>query len=354
MRAPVLHGKRLMSYDEVPEPGDPGLGEVLLSVGLCGICGSDLHLFDSDMADLQAAGGGIVLGHEFGATVLATGKGVEGWEAGDRVVATMPEPCMNCTFCRRGQTDLCYQHHRIDMERAGIQRTGSLGGGGYGPMIKTLATRLLRIPDVLDDRQAACVEPAAVGFHAVRNAGMRFGDRVAVLGAGPIGLFTLQCALAAGAARVVVVEPVAARASVATRLGASAIIDPRSGGDTPAAVAAALGGAPDVVFDAAGVPATLQAAVDIVKPNGQVMMVGVAFNNAPIRPSSWVTKRVSLRAAFAYSRADYRATIELMSQGRIRVEELVSSVVPASRTHEVFERLLGPNSEIKVLIDPHA
>ncbi|MFN0094487.1 MAG: zinc-binding dehydrogenase [Dehalococcoidia bacterium] len=349
MRAPVLHGTRSMSYDEVAHPDDPGPGEALLEVGLCGICGSDLHLYDSEMA---AASAGIVMGHEFGASVVAVGRDVEGWEAGDRVVATMPEPCMNCTFCRRGQTDLCYQHYRIDMERAGVERKGSLGGGGYGPFIKTPAARLLRLPDTLDDRAAACVEPAAVGFHAVRNANMKFGDKVAILGAGPIGLFTLQCALAAGATRAIVVEPVAGRAKVATTLGAHAVIDPKSAPDTAAAVSEALGGAPDVVFDAAGVPATLQQSVDFVRPGGHVMMVGVAFNNAPIRPSSWVTKRVSLKAVFAYSRADYKATIDLMSQGRIRTQEVVTSVVPASETVAAFERLLKPNAEIKVLVDP--
>jgi 2-desacetyl-2-hydroxyethyl bacteriochlorophyllide A dehydrogenase len=338
-----------MSYDEIPEP-EPGPGEVLLSVGLCGVCGSDLHLFDSEMAP-----DGIVLGHEFGATVVATGPGVEGWEAGDRVVTTMPEPCLNCTFCRRGEPELCYQRLRVEMERAGVERDNrSLGAGGYGPLLKTMAPRLLRLPDALDDRQAACVEPAAVGFHAVRKSGLKIGDRVAVIGAGPIGLFTLQCALAAGASRAVSIEPVAGRAAVAKTLGADAIIDPRSVPDTAVAVADALGGPPDVVFDAAGVPATLQSAVDIVKPGGRVMMVGVAFDNAPIRPSSWVTKRVTLRAAFAYSRADYEATIALIAQGRIRVEPLISAVVPASETLAAFERLLNPNTDIKILVDPHA
>lgn len=350
MRAPVLHGPRTIRYEEVPDP-HPGAGEVLLEVGLCGVCGSDLHLFDSDMAP-----DGIVLGHEYGATVRGCGKGVEGWSGGERVVATMLEPCLNCVFCRRGEFDLCYQHFRIDMQRAGTVRdTGaSLGSGGYGPMLVTNAARLLRIPDEIDDRQAACVEPAAVGFHAVRNSGLRPGDRVAVLGAGPIGLFSLQCAADAGARKLVTVEPAAGRAAVAAALGASTTIDPRACDDVPAAVADALGGPPDVVFDAAGVPATLQQAVEIVKPGGHVMMVGVAFNNAPIKPSTWVTKRITLRAAFAYSRADYSATIDMLARGAIDVRPMVTSVMPARETAAAFERLLKPNTDIKILIDPHA
>jgi (R,R)-butanediol dehydrogenase/meso-butanediol dehydrogenase/diacetyl reductase len=336
-----------MRYEEVPDPA-PGAGEVLLEIGLCGICGSDLHLYDSPMA-----GDGLVLGHEFGATVVECGPGVSGWEPGDRVVATMLEPCGNCWFCRRGEQDLCYQHRRIEMQRSG-RTEGGLGSGGYGRFTRSITARLMRIPDALDDRQAACVEPAAVGYHAVRKSGMAFGDRVAILGAGPIGLFTLQCAREAGASRIVVVEPAAHRARVAAQLGADTVLDPRGIDAIATAIADAAGRPPDTVFDAAGVPATLQQAVDAVRPGGHVMMVGVSFENAPVRPSSWVTKRVTVRAAFAYSRADYAATIDLLERRRIDVGPLISSVVPASDLPAVFDRMLGPNTEIKVLVDPRA
>ncbi|MFQ5381423.1 MAG: alcohol dehydrogenase catalytic domain-containing protein, partial [Dehalococcoidia bacterium] len=142
MKAPVLHGRRSMAFDEVPEP-EPGPGEVLLSVGLCGICGSDLHLYDSPMAP-----DGIVMGHEFGATVMSAGAGVEGWRAGDRVVATMPEPCLDCTFCRSGELDMCYQHYRL--EGRGTEDSPAetaLGSYGYAPLLKMAVQRLLRIPD---------------------------------------------------------------------------------------------------------------------------------------------------------------------------------------------------------------
>jgi 2-desacetyl-2-hydroxyethyl bacteriochlorophyllide A dehydrogenase len=265
----------------------------------------------------------------------------------------MPEPCGNCWFCRKGEPDLCYQHRRIEMQRSGQAQGGaSLGAGGYGPLTRTMESRLMRIPDGLDDRQAACVEPAAVGYHAVRKSGMELGDRVVILGAGPIGLFTLQCAREAGARRVVVVEPAAHRAHAAKTLGADVVIGPSESATLGPAVSDAGGGPPDTVFDAAGVPATLQRSVDIVRPGGRVMMVGVSFDNAPVKPSTWVTKRVSVRAAFAYSRADYAATIDLMERRRVDVDPLVSSIVPASRLPETFESMLGPNTEIKVLVDP--
>ncbi len=348
MKAPVLYGRRSMRYEEVPDP-TPGDNEVVVEVGFCGICGSDLHLYDSDMAPA-----GIVLGHEFGGTIVALGKAVTGWEAGDRVVGAPQKPCRNCPFCLKGEFELCYQHYRLDAQRAssGAAPGASLGAGGYGPLATITAGRLMRVPDALDDRQAASIEPAAVGVHAVKLSGMRLGDLVAILGAGPIGLFSLQCALAAGARKVTVVEPAPRRAALAKLLGADTVLNPREVDDLPAAIAESLGAAPDVAFDAAGVPATLQQSVDIVRPGGTVMMVGVAFNPAPIRPSVWVTKRVTVRAAFAYSRADYEATIAMIERGRLQVDPVITTIVPGSETHLAFERLLNPNDDVKVLVDP--
>ncbi len=347
MRAPVLHGRRSMAFEEVPEP-EPGAGEVLISVDLCGICGSDLHLYDSPLAP-----DGIVMGHEFGGTVVSVGPGVAGWSRGERVVATMPEPCLTCTFCRRGDFDMCYQHYRLQQQASGDSSAEApLGSGGYAPLLTTSAARLLRIPDELDDRQAACVEPAAVGLRAVRRSGLQLGDRVAVIGGGPIGLFTLQCALAAGAVNAVMVEPASRRREAAGAAGASSLINPLEVSDTPAAIASVLAGPPDVVFDAAGVPATLQGAVDAVKPDGHVMMVGVSFEPAPVDLFSWITRRVTLRASYAYSRADYRSTIDLMIQERIDIAPVVTGVIPAAETPAAFERLLEPNDDIKVLVDP--
>lgn len=339
-----------MRFEEVPDPA-PGDNDVIVEVGYCGICGSDLHLFDSEMAP-----DGIVLGHEFGGTIVEVGKGVRGWETGQRVVGAPMRPCMNCPFCVKAEYDMCYQHYRLDALRAGTPPAGgaSLGAGGLGRFARIAGERLMAVPGALDDRQAASIEPAAVGFHAVRRSGIELGDRVAILGAGPIGLFTLQCVVAAGARRVTVVEPAPLRASLAKQLGADDVLNPKEHMDLGSAIAASLGAPPDLVFDAAGVPATLQQAVDVVKPGGSVMMVGVAFGNAPIRPSSWVTKRVTVRAAFAYSRTDYEATIAMLERGTMRTDQIITSVAPSSATAETFEKLLQPNDEVKVLIDPRA
>lgn len=135
-------------------------------------------------------------------------------------------------------------------------------------------------------------------------------------------------------------------------LGADVVFNPREAADLAGAFASHLGGPPEVAFDAAGVPATLQQAVDVVKPGGSVMMVGVSFDAAPVRPSVWVTKRVTVRAAFAYSRADYETTIAMLERGSLKAGPVITSIVPGADTPAAFDRLLSPNSEVKVLVDP--
>ena len=140
MKAPVLHGRRSMSFEEVPDP-TAGDGEVIVEVGLCGICGSDLHLYDS-----ATAPDGIVLGHEFGGAIVSVGQKVTGWEAGDRVVGAPMPPCRNCPFCIRGEFDMCYQHYRLDRVRQGeLAGGGGLGAGGYGRFATIAAGRLMRV-----------------------------------------------------------------------------------------------------------------------------------------------------------------------------------------------------------------
>ena len=266
MDAPALHGSKSMTFEEFPVP-TAGADEVIVEVGLCGICGSDLHVYEHPEAP-----DGIVLGHEFGGTIVELGEGVEDWAIGQRVVAAPMEPCRNCWFCRAGEPQLCLHHYRIEAAQAGEERgMEAMGAMGYAPMARIQVPRLLALPDTLDDRQAASVEPAAVGYHAVRYSGLEMGDTVAVIGAGPIGLYTLQAAHVAGASKVVALELSQVRAEVARRLGADTVLDPRSIGDGEAvqtAVNDALGGPPDTVFDAAGVASTLQQAVDLVKVGG--------------------------------------------------------------------------------------
>ena len=347
MYAPRVHGVRDMRYEEVPEP-QVGPGEILLKVNLCGICGSDVHLYDAG-ATLD----GQVMGHEFVGTIEELGPGVANWSVGERVMEAMSDPCGGCDFCSAGQPDLCFHHYIMESEGgADVHGRGRVVVGGYGPYLTMEANRLMRVPDEFSDEAAANVEAAAVGFHAVSRSGIRLGDSVVIFGAGPIGLYLLQSARAAGAGRVYMVEPVASRAAVARQLGADQVLDPRASEDVVAELIDLTDGGPDLVMEGAGVPMTLQQALDVARPEGRVSLVGVSLRSSPLNPAVIVEKELRVRSSLALIRQDVPRTIELFRSGAMNVEPMITGTIPPWEVGDAMERLLHPNDEIKVLVNP--
>ena len=342
MKAAVIAARGVLELRDVPEP-IAGPGEVVVAVGLCGICGSDLHEYASEFASV-----GRVMGHEYGGTIVELGPGVEDWRVGDRVVAGWPPPCGRCYWCRHGRRDLC-------------DRTTEVAGpaappvpeffGAYAPRTRVRANRLFRVPNELDEVQAASVEPLAVAVHAVRASGLALGARVLVIGAGPIGLYTLQVARAAGARTIVVSELSPARTDVARQLGADAVLDPRTDGFA-AALAERLPGGPEVVFDCAGIGGSVQQAVDLVQRRGTVMLVGVPFQNVRVQPAQWVLKEVRFKACFAYRHEEFPIAIDLLATGRVDCAPLITHTAPLEDIARCFHELEQPNQHIKIMIDP--
>ena len=224
--------------------------------------------------------------------------------------------------------------------------------GGFAPAIAADVRRLTPVPDGLDDLDAAIVEPLAVALHGTRLTDIRLGDNVAVIGAGPIGLLTLQCARAAGARRVYVVEPVADRAALALELGADRVFNPVEE-DVATALADATGGlGPDIVFECAGIAPTIQHAVDYVRRGGAVTIVGLANEDAVINPGSWISKAVRVVASVAYSHQEFAIAADLIASGRIQVRPLHTHTAQLSDIAEAFSLLNEDRRQIKVLVDP--
>ncbi len=347
MRAPVLHGYRDMTYDEVPDP-HPGPGQAHIRIHLCGICGSDVHRYDNpDQQDDQ------IMGHEFVGTVIELGEGAQGPAIGSRVIEAMNDACGGCAFCNRGEAYLCHQHYILESQQGiDVHGRGRVVTGGYGEYVALEASRLMAVPEDMTDHAAASVEAAAVGYHAVKHSGISLGDTAVVFGGGPIGLYTMQCAREAGATRVITVEPVAARQRAARELGVDEVVDPSQSDDVVAELKDLTQGGPDIVFEAAGVPVTTQQAIETVRPNGRVGLVGVTLKPATIHQATWVRKNLQVRTSLAFSREDFPSIIQLFRKQRVRAEPLITSVVPASETTAAFDRLLEPNEEIKILVEP--
>ena len=188
MRAAVFRGAGRVEVCNVPMP-DVGSGEVLVQVHYCGICGSDLEAFHTGMYEP-----GLIIGHEFAGEVAQVGEAVDGWSVGDLVTTDDAIPCGRCPYCRQGQPTLCES----------LLMPGVTLDGGMAEHVVLPAKALHRLPEGVSTRQGALVEPLAVALHGVRRSALRAGEQVLVMGAGPIGLLTLQCAVLGGAAQVYV------------------------------------------------------------------------------------------------------------------------------------------------------
>jgi (R,R)-butanediol dehydrogenase / meso-butanediol dehydrogenase / diacetyl reductase len=314
---------------EIPAAGP---GQVELEIALCGICGSDLHF--RDVPVLFPAG--TVPGHEVAARIAALGPDVEGWSVGDRVAVLPFAQCGKCEDCRAGREQVCA---RAIAEGVGL---GTGRPGGYAERMVADARMLFALPDEVDDRAAALVEPLAVGVHAVHKADVAPDAPVVVIGGGTIGILTALSLLAAGYDDVLLVSRNDARARVAEGLGIAVLAHGEAPPRTPAAV-----------FECAGSPAAAREAIDMVAPLGRVVLVGIAMAPLDLAAAPLVMKEVSLVGALTYRRADFQEAIDLLASGAIPVERVVTGVAPLDAAEAMFGELTTPgNAHVKVLLRP--
>jgi (R,R)-butanediol dehydrogenase/meso-butanediol dehydrogenase/diacetyl reductase len=335
MRAVALSGLgEPLTLGELPDP-TPEPGEVVVAVDACGICGSDLHT--AEHLPLP----GLVMGHEFCGTVVETTPGAGHWRPGDRVVGVSLATCGTCDACRDGRIRKCLAAQMIGFDRA----------GAYADYVALPHTSLLALPDDLDHRHGALVEPLAVARHAVERAAVAPGDAVAVLGAGPVGLAVLLWLRHLGAGPVVVTDPSPGRRAMALELGATAALDPTAT-DVAAESADLCHGAPSRVIECVGVAGLLQSATEVVGVDGVVSVTGVCMTAEEIFPLVAMTKELDVRFAFFYRRQDMEATIAATAGGSLDPLALVTDEIGLDGLPARFETLKRPNLDAKVLVRP--
>jgi (R,R)-butanediol dehydrogenase/meso-butanediol dehydrogenase/diacetyl reductase len=339
VKAGLVTGQRRFELVDVPEPV-ARRGTAVVDVHLCGICGTDLHGFLG--ADPYNPA---ICGHEWVGTVRELGEGVSHLELGQRVVAGIAGPCGRCEPCRQGRTRYCLAAFLGMVGRDPLAPPH----GGFAPSIALDANRLIPVPDGLSDVQAAVVEPATVGLHAVHRTPPGVSEVVVVQGCGPIGLLTLQCAVASGAGHVVAVEPNPHRRELALAVGAHEAVAPDDARERFGRAGA------DLVYECAGVPATVQAAVDLVRQGGRVNLVGLASGSATIAPGAWLIKEVTVVASLGYLHHEFGETMALMADGRIDAPTLHDRTVSLAELPVAIEELADdPSSATKVLVDPRS
>lgn len=342
MKAAVFRGLgEGLAVAEMAEPV-PGPGEVVLRVEACGVCGSDLHATDAGVF-LQEAG--TVLGHEFAGQVVSSAD--PGIAAGARVTVVPVNPCGDCRDCREGYTMLCAQNRITGL-------AGQAVPGAYAQFVKVPARHVVPLPDGVSYEEGAMVEPLAVGLHAVDKAGIRVGDRVLVIGAGPIGLSVTSFARIAGAGAVVVSERAPARLKAAAEFGATAVIDAGATADLAAAFAEAAGGPPDVIFDCVGVPGMIQTCIGLSRARGTIVVVGVCMKEDAQIPLTAILKELKIQYILGYQEQDFARVLAFLQAGRVRPAPMVTDRVNLDQLPAAFEGLRQPGNQIKLMILPQA
>jgi (R,R)-butanediol dehydrogenase/meso-butanediol dehydrogenase/diacetyl reductase len=337
MRAAVYKGEQVLQVEEIPDPS-PGPNQVVMRVKYSAICGTDVHAFMYDLAPP-----GAVMGHEYTGTIVDVGAGVSRWKTGDRVVGGGGHP-------PPGMGSATRTHPRFNYRTMGFQH--NTRPRGYAEYVLLDEWEPTRVPDDVTDEQAALCEPCAVTVHAVRLSDIKLGDAVVVLGAGPIGLLCMQTARAAGATTVIVSEPAPGRSDAARRLGADAVLNPLDG-DLEARVVELTGGSgPQVVFECAAAPSTLEQALDLSARGGQVVMIAIAWEPTPVAPPNWMAREVRMQSSFGTQPEDWRIALELMRSGRVSVDHMLGATnfVPLEGIQGAFEALCHPTSELQMVV----
>jgi len=340
MKATILEDVGKIVVKDVPKPS-PREGEVLVKVKYCGICGSDLHAYKTGIYGL-----GLTMGHEFSGEVAELGSNVEGWKVGDRVIGK-PTSCGECYYCRRGLINLCEKAS----EYGGL---GIFSPGAYAEYVVVSTTALYKLPEEVTYKQGTMVDPLSTPVRAVRLSKMKLGDTALVLGAGPQGLLTLQCAKLAGASAVYVTEKAKKRIELAEKLGADEVLNPDEVDVCSRILEVTDNRGADIVFECVGVPATIVDAVRNVRKAGKIVVEGVFDEDVETRFLDIVLNEIGIKGVFAYDDHDFRYAVELIRKKSVDVDSLITDVIPLNDIAEKgFEALIKPQKEsVKILVAP--
>jgi L-gulonate 5-dehydrogenase len=331
-----------MVLDEVDDPGPPGPEDVILRPEVVGVCGSDLHLYSGDIGALSGAKSFFprIQGHEMSAIVERIGSNCPGGvKPGDRVAVWPLRGCGRCYPCRVGRANAC-----VSLELFGIHRDG-----GLQESLRVPVTQVFGVGD-LSAEASAFVEPMSVAVHALDRAGIRAGQKVVVLGAGPIGLATVMAATSAGA-RVFATDPVAARRDLAAKVGAESVAWGGRDELLDAVRRWSRGSGPPRVVDTTGDPGALAQATEMVCSAGRVVVVGMSAAHAPLRSGVFPEKEIDVVGSSCATGADFRAAIRLVQAHRESVATLLTHRFPLAQAREAIECVANSPAEVvKVVV----
>ena len=343
MNALLLTQYMHLEMVEMPVPVI-GPDDVLVRVRACGICGSDVHGLDGRTGRRIPP---LVMGHEAAGEVVETGANVTDLKAGDRVTFDSTVYCGRCFFCLRGEQNLCDNREVLGVSPGPYRRHGA-----FAEFVAVPRRIMYRLPENLSYEQAAMIEAVSVAVHAVGLTPIRLGDTAVVVGAGMIGLLTIQAARNAGCSRVISVDPDEGRLKLALAAGATDSINPKAVNAVEAIRELTDGTGADVALECVGATEPIATAIDGVRKGGAVTLVGNVSPKIELPLQSVVSRQIRVQGSCA-SNGEYPACIEMMSRGAIQVGTLISAVAPLEEGASWFDRLYRHEPNLmKVILRP--
>lgn len=335
MRALLYKGPgEPLALESVPDP-EPGEGEVVIRVARCGVCGTDVHATSGHGFPMPADS---QLGHEYGGEVVAVGKGADRFKIGDRIAAMTVVGCGKCEGCQSGIDLLC---------------TNQFIGYAHGlaEYARVSARGATLLPATMSIEDSALVEPLSVGGRAVRLANPAKDSKVLILGPGPIGLSVLFWLRQRGIENVVMLASSTRRRPLAESMGAEHFV--LESDLAKEEVYAILGGAPDIVFEAVGVPGVIARAIDLVRGGGLVVGLGFCLEPDTIIPGMAMIKDVTVRWSTIFTREDFASSADAIDRNGALARAMVTDVVGMDQASAAFEEFRkGVGGSGKLQIDP--
>ncbi|XP_049871677.1 sorbitol dehydrogenase-like [Pectinophora gossypiella] len=323
----------------VPQIADD---EVLLRMDSVGICGSDVHYWQSGACGHFLLKDPMIMGHEASGVVEKIGAKVKNLKPGDRVAIEPGVPCRYCEFCKTGRYHLC-----PDIEFCATPPFH----GNLCRYYKHAADFCYKLPDHVSMEEGALLEPLSVGIHACRRGGVQAGDIVLVLGAGPIGLVTMLAAKAMGASKILITDILQSRLDFAKKMGADETIlvtKDSNEADLVKKIHELLGSHPDVSIDASGAQATVRLALLATKSGGVAVLVGMGSPELTVPLAGAVAREVDIRGIFRYVN-EYPIALSMVASGKVNVKPLVTHHYSLEETLEAYE-VARQGLGIKVMI----
>lgn len=317
-----LHGPSDLRVETVAHPGAPAEGEVLLRITATGVCGSDLHPYETGSIGSTVLNAPLVLGHEFAGVVEAVGDGVAASLVGTRVAVDPLIWCGHCDMCERGDQNMCR-----NQSFAGLAPTD----GSLQQYLRVPARNCFPVSDAISDAEAALLEPLGIALHATDLARIRVGSSVAIFGAGPIGYCLAQTAKLAGASPLYVSDPLAWRLRNLERFGAQAL---------PANIEV------DVAIEAAWAKESVQQAMDVLRPGGTLVLVGIPFeDHVEFKHSTARRKGLTILMCRRMKRV-YGRTLALVESGQVDLIGMITHRVALEEVPEAFRMNAAYEDEV--------